>query len=136
MTTFVRYWGPVLGYAALIFFLSSQSHPDEDLPSFIELFSDKVLHAVEYAVLGGLIYRALRWGTNESWRRQAVPLAILLAALYGISDEVHQAFVPFRDSSVYDWLADAAGALLGSIAMHRMLDLWPGNSAPNALHER
>ena len=31
----VLYWGPVLGYAGLIFYLSAQSHPDEDLPSLL-----------------------------------------------------------------------------------------------------
>lgn len=136
MATFLRYWGPVCGYAGLIFYLSSQSHPDQDLPSFIDLFSDKVLHAVEYAVLGGLCYRAFRWGTVESWRHGAVPLAILLASLYGISDEVHQAFVPLRDSSWQDWLADSLGATLGAVTMSRMLNLWTASSAPDVLRQR
>lgn len=136
MVTFLRYWGPVCGYAGLIFYLSSQSYPDQDLPSFIDLFSDKVLHAVEYALLGGLCCLAFRWGTNASWRDGAVPLAILLASLYGISDEVHQAFVPFRDPSWHDWLADTIGATLGALMMSRMLILWPSNSVPEALHER
>ncbi|MDH4237745.1 MAG: hypothetical protein OEV17_10915, partial [Nitrospira sp.] len=75
MVRWLRYWGPVCGYAGLIFFLSSQSHPEEDLPSFVGLVSDKVLHIIEYAVLGSLCYRALRWGTNESYGRAAGPLA-------------------------------------------------------------
>ena len=54
------YWGPVLGYAGLIFYLSAQSHPDDDLPSLFWSMNDKVLHAMEYAGLGGLCYRALR----------------------------------------------------------------------------
>lgn len=115
-----RYWAPVCGYAGLIFYLSSQPHPEQDLPSFLGLFSDKILHAVEYAVLGGLCYRAFRWGTNESGGLWAVPLAIFLASIYGLSDEVHQMFVPFRDSSWQDWLADAVGATLGTVAMHRV----------------
>jgi VanZ family protein len=133
MVIFFRYWGPVCGYAGLIFYLSSQPHPEQDLPSFVRLFSDKILHVIEYAMLGGLCYRAFRWGTNESWRQRAIPLAILLASLYGISDEVHQAFVPFRDSSWLDWLADTIGATLGAITMRRMLGLWPVNSVPEAL---
>ena len=48
------YWMPVALYAGAIFFLSAQSHPEEHLPSFLlKDVSDKVLHAVEYAVLGG-----------------------------------------------------------------------------------
>ena len=136
MVTFLRYWGPVCGYAGLIFFLSSQPHPEEDLPSFVNLFSDNVLHAIEYAVLGGLCYRAFHWGTNESWRRRAVPLAILLASLYGISDEVHQAFVPFRDSSWYDWLADTIGATIGAAVVRRIHSLWRARSVREVLDER
>lgn len=130
MVTFLRYWGPVCGYAGLIFYVSAQSHPEEHLP-FVSHFSDKVLHAVEYAVLGALCYRALRG--SDSWRLQAIPAAILLASLYGLSDEVHQAFVPFRDSNWLDWLADTVGAALGVTAMHRVLSLRTVGSIPEAL---
>ena len=57
MNHFLRFWGPVCAYTALIFYMSSQSHPEEQVP-LVTLFSDKVLHSVEYAVLGGLCYRA------------------------------------------------------------------------------
>ena len=132
MTTFLRYWGPVCGYAGLIFFLSAQSHPETHVP-FVVHFSDKVLHAVEYAVLGALCYRAIRGSGHDSWNRQAIPAAILLASLYGISDEVHQAFVPFRDSSWLDWLADTVGAALGVTVIHRVLSLRPVGQIPEAL---
>lgn len=133
MLTFLRYWGPVCGYAGLIFYLSSQSHPEETLPTLVTFFSDKVLHAVEYAVLGALCYRAVRGSGNDSWCRLAIPVAILLASLYGASDEVHQAFVPFRDSSWLDWLADTVGAALGVGIMHRVWGFRPVGSIPEAL---
>ena len=114
MVTFLRYWGPVCGYAGLIFYLSAQSHPEEHVP-FVMHFSDKVLHAVEYAVFGALCYRALCGSGHDVWRQQAIPAAILLASLYGLSDEVHQAFVPFRDSNWLDWLADMIGAAVGVV---------------------
>ena len=118
--TLLRYWGPVWGYAGLIFYLSSLSHPDQDLPVWTDLLSDKVLHAVEYAGLGGLCARAFRWGTNESWAQQATWLAIVTASLYGMSDEVHQLYVPFRDSSWQDWVADTIGAAMGAISSRRL----------------
>lgn len=129
MEKFFRYWAPLCGYAGLIFYLSAQSHPEEDLPSFIDLFNDKVLHAVEYALLGGLAFRAFRWGTSGSWRDRAVPLAVLLAALYGVSDELHQWFVPFREASWQDWLADLIGATFGAVMLARLPSLWPSSSA-------
>ena len=114
------YWGPVLAYAGLIFYLSAQSHPDDDLPSFFGSINDKVLHAMEYAGLGGLCYRACRWGANGPVAARALFLAILIASSYGVTDEIHQLYVPFRDSSWRDWLADLTGSALGAVAMRSL----------------
>ncbi len=130
--TFLRYWGPVWGYAGLIFYVSSQPHPETHLP-FVTHFSDKVLHAVEYAVLGALCYRALRGGRSDVWRQYAVPAAILLTSLYGMSDEVHQAFVPFRDSSWLDWVADTVGATVGVVGVRRFLPWGPQENSERAI---
>ena len=108
------YWMPVALYAGTIFYLSSQSHPEEQLPSFLlKDVSDKVLHAVEYGILAMLCYRAFRWAAGPAVARQAVVLAIVTASVYGITDEMHQLFVPFRESSWQDWLADTIGATIG-----------------------
>lgn len=111
------YWGPVALYAGLIFYLSAQSHPDEDLPSFLDIFGDKVLHAVEYAGLGALCYRAFRRGVSGLPASRVLLLAVVAASLYGITDEVHQLFVPFRESSWQDWVADTVGAVLGAVGV-------------------
>jgi VanZ family protein len=104
-------------YAGTIFFLSAQSHPEEQLPSFLlEGVSDKVLHAVEYGILSLLCYRAFRWAAGPAVARQAVVLAIVTASVYGLTDEVHQLFVPFRESSWQDWLADIIGAVIGAMS--------------------
>lgn len=111
---FLRYWGPVCAYAGIIFYLSSLSHPEEHLP-LVSRFSDKVLHAVEYAVFGALCFRAFQGTLNVSWRRWSIPLAIVVASFYGVTDEFHQSFVPFRYSHVLDWVADTIGAAIGVI---------------------
>ena len=109
------YWVPVLLYAGVIFYFSAQSHPDDGLPSFLfEEISDKVLHAVEYAGLAGLCYRAFRWGVRGQVASHALLFAIVTASLYGITDETHQLFVPFRESGWQDWLADTIGAIIGA----------------------
>ena len=111
------YWVPVALYAGVIFYLSTQSHPEDDLPSFLfEEVSDKVLHAVEYGILSLLCYRAFRWAAGPAVARQAVVLAIVTASVYGITDEAHQFFVPFRESSWQDWLADTIGAVIGALS--------------------
>jgi VanZ family protein len=120
------YWMPVALYAGAIFFLSAQSHPEEHLPSFLlKDVSDKVLHAVEYAVLGGLCYRAFRWGLNGQVAARALLIAIVAASLYGVTDEVHQLFVPFRESSWLDWLADTIGAVIGALSWQYFLGVDP-----------
>jgi VanZ family protein len=111
------YWLPVALYAGVIFFLSAQSHPEDQLPSFLlKDVSDKVLHAVEYGILAVLCYRAFRWAAGPAVARQAVVLAIVTASVYGITDEVHQFFVPLRESSWQDWLADTVGAAIGAVS--------------------
>jgi VanZ family protein len=116
------YWLPVVLYAGAIFYLSDQPHPQEKLPSFLfEEFSDKVLHAVEYGILALLCYRAFRWASGPTVARQAILLAIVTASVYGMTDEVHQAFIPFRESGWQDWLADTIGAVIGVVSW-RFLD--------------
>jgi len=111
------YWVPVALYAGTIFYFSSQSHPEEELPSFLlNEVSDKVLHVVEYAGLGGLCYRAFRWGVSGQVASRALLFAIVTASLYGMTDEAHQLFVPFRESSWQDWLADTVGVVIGAMS--------------------
>jgi VanZ family protein len=111
------YWAPVALYAGAIFYLSSQSHPEEQLPSFLlKDVSDKVLHAVAYSILSLLCYRAFRWAAGPVVARQAVVLAIVTVSVFGLTDEVHQYFVPFRESSWQDWVADTAGAAIGALS--------------------
>lgn len=83
---------------------------------------DKLLHGVAYAVLGGLVAIALSRGGRLGWLRGLAALAI--AVLYGVSDEWHQSFVPGRDTSFGDLLADTIGAAVAilAVARHRAAD--------------
>ena len=114
---FGRYWLPVMLYGSLIFYLSSQSHPEELLPNlFLLKLGDKILHAIEYAGLGFLCYRAFRHAAGTLGRNYAVLLAVGAATLYGATDEWHQAFVPFRQSDRWDLATDWLGAMVGALA--------------------
>ncbi len=104
-------WVLVIGYAAIIYHLSAESHPLAFLPP--ELFAfDKVLHGSEYAGLGALIAFALL--RSRVRPILALAAAALLASAYGVSDEWHQSFVPGRDPDWHDWAADTVGALAGA----------------------
>jgi VanZ family protein len=114
-----RYWGPVGLYAGFIFFGSSISNPPEVLSPIIKEFSDKALHLFEYSILGALSYRACRHASGSWVARHAVAVAVAGCALYGLSDEIHQLFVPFREGGdPLDVMADVAGATLGAWIWH------------------
>ena len=116
-------WLPVAAYMALIFYLSSLPHPDEQLPKFLfETLGDKVLHAIEYAVLAVLAYRAFRRAAGPYAARYAVVFAAGAASFYGVTDEVHQAFVPFRTATWLDWVADTAGGIIGAVTAQRVTE--------------
>ena len=100
-------WTLTLAYMALIFRLSHK--PAIEIPPLFP-HQDKVFHFCEYFGLGFLLPLAIPGGAT----RRRFLLAFFLAAAYGISDEIHQSFVPGRDASVWDWLADAAGAWTGA----------------------
>jgi VanZ family protein len=98
---------------ALIFAISSISV----LPTLPGNPSDKLEHFGEYAVLGALLVRAIR-GWRGTAQASVVLLAIAIGAIYGVTDEGHQYFVPGRDSDWHDALADAIGASAGAGAAY------------------
>jgi len=74
--------------------------------------SDKSGHSIGYAILGALLLRGLADGRPSGFTWWRCLLAVVLAAAYGITDEIHQAFVPGRTPDVMDVAADAVGAAL------------------------
>lgn len=105
----IRYWIPVFLYCGIIVYLSSQSYPSRHLPSFLFGLSDKLVHGVEYGILGILLYQAFHLTTPTI---ASISLAVICAMTFGISDEVHQWFVPHRQADTWDVVADALGATL------------------------
>jgi VanZ family protein len=77
---------------------------------------DKLLHAVAYLVLGALVLRATHGGVRPL-RLGPTVAAFLLTLAYGVSDEIHQLYVPGRTASVADVVADAIGAGLSIVLM-------------------
>jgi hypothetical protein len=113
LRTSVFLWGPVVLQMALIFVASS-------IPNLGALpggMSDKSGHGIGYAILGAVLLRALAGGRlrGVTWSRAAA--ALLLATLYGASDEFHQWFVPGRSPDRLDVLADSLGAAVAVAAV-------------------
>ena len=72
----------MIAWAAVIFAFSSVPSLGPDLGTW-DLLLRKAAHLVEYAILGALLARATR----------SPLVAVALAGLYAVSDEVHQTFV-------------------------------------------
>ena len=72
-------------------------------------------HVSEYAVLSVLAWNARRGGAEEKKRtfRQCAKFALVVAAIYAGTDELHQSFVPGRDAAVLDVFIDICGAAAG-----------------------
>ena len=99
-------WGPFVAALVVVFWLSSLSH----VPG-AQYFWDKFLHTFGYSVLGVLALRAFHGGFDHI-RPQPTLYAGLAVILWGISDEFHQSFVPGRDASAWDVLADTVGFVI------------------------
>ncbi|MDD5092607.1 MAG: VanZ family protein [Candidatus Wallbacteria bacterium] len=102
------WWSLTALYLLVIFTLSSASSPGIGV-----LFpqQDKILHLIEYSIVGLLIAGSL---ISSGISKYALLAAGLLGSLYGVTDELHQYFVPGREMSMMDWVMDSCGSFAGA----------------------
>jgi len=130
----LQVWFPLAAYMGLIFFMSSR-HDVPTLPLFTA--GDKAAHLVEYAILALLWVRALKHRWPDIDEKRLFAAAVLCTGLYGISDEVHQYFVPGRNADPYDVVMDIIGAVAGSrLALWFMGVGWGGARREVTVEER
>jgi VanZ family protein len=75
-------------------------------------------HLMNYAILAAFLYHAMSGGEEPRWRPRRAFACVLLAALYSLTDEYHQIFVPGRTPTVVDSGIDTTGALLGMVIVY------------------
>jgi len=110
---------PVL-MMAMLWRLSSRE-PDGKPDSTLHSLLHNSMHVVAYGCLAAAVWLA--------WSRRPVAAvqvfrsrgAWLIATLYGVVDEVHQAYVPGRVSSVADVASDAIGAALAVVLLRQFV---------------
>ncbi|MBW1643836.1 MAG: VanZ family protein [Deltaproteobacteria bacterium] len=114
----VTYWLPIIIYCLLIFIQSSFPYP----ATFPKLpYIDKLVHFVEYAILGVLFLRAFRTLQVKNKKRLLIVLSAAASIIYGLSDEFHQYYIPYRNASFMDIAADTAGSIFGVFVAARRL---------------
>ncbi|MDW5417139.1 VanZ family protein [Iodobacter sp. CM08] len=98
-------------YVAFIWIMSLIPMSMPDVPN-----SDKIGHFLAYGVL------ALWFGLV---RQQKLGQIFLLASLMGVAVEFAQALTPYRSFDTHDMLANACGALLGTLLAAALLRFLP-----------
>ena len=128
---FVVSWAAVAAWAVLIFCMSANTGADltdgDGIASLVFRFINDTVeslvgadidlaspigHFGEYAVFGALLANALRLMLPL---RRACTLAVAIASAYGVTDELHQWFVPGRATDPADWAIDTLAAAFGSV---------------------
>ncbi len=108
MRKFVLTHFPAILIALVIFTLSSI--PKLTPPDLGLKMQDKIFHVIAYFVFGITLVHSAHF----IFKNRLVILVFVVTAglVYAALDEWHQAFVPGRMSSVYDFFADGIGILL------------------------
>ena len=97
---------PFVVLSITLFWLSSV--PELSPPDLGFAWQDKVLHVVAYFAYGlSTIVAVVGWTSLEP--RKVAITVLLIAGIFGITDEIHQSFVPGRDGSFADYVADLVG---------------------------
>ena len=113
LRSFFWYQLPAIIFAVVIFVQSSI--PYFSPPSFGFSFQDKIIHVAVFGILGFLATRAFYYNSNETLKKYAILIGIIISLFYGISDEIHQSFVPGRYPEVGDVIADFVGIILAQL---------------------
>lgn len=107
MKKFIIILLPLL-YMILIWVLSSNpADAFVKTPFSFDSLLKESLHLIEFAILYWLI--AFAFMVNGKWTERASMIAACIAILYGLTDEIHQSFVPARSATVIDFVKDTIG---------------------------
>ena len=110
---------PLIIWCLVIFIFSNRKTTVNVGPNYwTDFVVKKIAHIIEYAILSILSYGAF----NKSKIK-----ALIFVLLYGISDEIHQSFVPGREPRIRDVIIDLLGGGLG---------LWMKKFIPPAMRQK
>ena len=132
--SFIKYWLPVIFWMGFIFWMSTETFSSQNTFSLVETilrflspqissqdlelihaFTRKSAHAIEYFILGLLLFRAFRSGSIAplNWRWSF--FAVMIVMVWAASDEFHQSYVKTREASTVDVGIDTAGGILAQV---------------------
>lgn len=118
-----QFWWMLLTISYIIFiWLQSEFFN----PQLIEVYADylnlpillflgvifELLHLVEFGILFMLLVQTFKANPNGQFTKRKMVICLVLSLLYGVIDEIHQFFVPYRSFSVIDILKNFIGVFL------------------------
>ena len=133
----ILYFIPAFLVMAAIFYFSSQSGPvstqlsdsvisavtekndplSKDMWQKLNVIIRKSAHFIEYMSLGAAFAFGLRFSVAGASTIKYILLSTLFSAVYAVSDEIHQYFVPGRACMLTDVGIDTIGSLSGAVLM-------------------
>lgn len=104
----LKFWLPPILWGLIIFSFSSFPVATATEIYWKDFIIKKTAHIIEYGILATLLYRAIV--NSEVDKKKAMWISVLIAFLYGLTDEFHQSFTPGREPKLRDVIIDTTGA--------------------------
>ena len=123
MKKLLKYWVPPIIWACVIFVVSAHPLAKTSQIYWKDFIIKKTAHMIEYGIFAALIYRGLV--ASGVKKNNAGIYSILLALLYGVTDEFHQSYTPGREPRVRDVVFDTIGAILTIYSIWNLLPKAP-----------
>jgi len=115
-----KYFIPVIIYSFVIFYLSHQEKIE--YLNFDFAWEDKVKHFVAYFIYGLLLILPFAKKYNVLEKKHFL-IILSIGISFGISDEIHQYFIPGRYCEFLDFVADGLGVLVSILIYKKYFKL-------------
>lgn len=108
---YILSWIITFFLAGFIFYMSSisfQTIPGPKVP-----FESYIYHMMLFFILSFFLSISIIKGDYN--KKHLILISVLIAIAYGISDELHQLFVPFRCCALDDAVTDSVGIIFAAV---------------------
>jgi VanZ family protein len=102
----------------ILVILGGSSIQGKNIPEAFSLTPDKLIHCLEYAVLGFLLFRWLRLEHPLQTVNTISVITFLSGSMMGVIDENYQRLTPGRFPDFWDWVLDSVGVFLAAACMN------------------
>ena len=112
------YWARIFVVFVVATIFAGSSVPGRNIPGIFALTPDKLIHCIEYSILGFFLYHWLRLEFTSLTLLKISSLTFFIGSIIGILDENYQRLTPGRTPNFWDWVLDSVGVLLAIVIMN------------------